>query len=130
MAEHGPAEGPRVLLVDDDAGAVALLREALEAEGLVVVGDATDGASGVELAGILRAHVVLMDLRMPGMDGFEATRLIRARYPETQVIILTAYEELLTESAEAVGAFAYLVKGCPAALMRDMIIKAWRRAIG
>ncbi len=130
MAEPGPAEGPRVLLVDDDAGNVALLRETLEAEGLVVVGEATDGPSGVELAGILRPDVVLMDLRMPGMDGFEATRLIRAQYPGTQVVILTAYEELLTDSAESVGAFAYLVKGCSAPLMRDVIIKAWRRSTG
>ncbi len=53
---------------------------------------------------------------MPGMDGFEATRSIRAQYPGTQVVILTAYEELLTDSAESVGAFAYLVKGCSAAL--------------
>ena len=117
-----------MLLVDDDAGNLALLRETLEAEGLVVVGEATDGSSGVELAGILRPHVVLMDLRMPGMDGFEATRLIRAQYPGTQVVILTAYEELLTDSAESVGAFAYLVKGCSAALMRDVITQAWRRS--
>src|SRR6266567_4335458 len=53
LAEPGPAEGPRVLLVDDDAGNLALLRETLEAEGLAVVGEATDGSSGVELAGIL-----------------------------------------------------------------------------
>jgi len=126
LAEPGAAEGPRVFLVDDDAGNVALLRETLEAEGLVVVGEATDGSSGVELAGILRPDVVLMDLRMPGMDGFEATRLIRAQYPGTQVVILTAYEELLTDPAESVGAFAYLVKGCSAALMRDVITQAWR----
>ena len=119
-----------MLLVDDDAGNLALLRETLESEGLVVVGEATDGPAGVELAGILRPDVVLMDLRMPGMDGFEATRLIRAQYPGTQVVILTSYEELLTESAESVGAFVYLVKGCSAALMRDVIIKAWRRTTG
>ncbi len=130
MAEPGAAVGPRVFLVDDDAGNVALLRETLEAEGLVVVGEATDGSSGVELAGILWPDVVLMDLRMPGMDGFEATRLIRAQYPGTQVVILTAYEELLTDPAESVGAFAYLVKGCSAALMRDVITQAWRGSTG
>jgi len=127
MTEMGPAEGPRVLLVDDDLENLAVLREALQTEGFVVVGDATDGASGVEFAGSLRPDVVLMDLRMPGMDGFEATRLIRAQNPDAQVIILTAYEELLTDSAESVGAFAYLVKGCSVELMRDVITQAWRR---
>jgi CheY-like chemotaxis protein len=70
-----------------------------------------------------------MDLRMPGMDGFAATAAIRAARPETQVVILTAYEELLTQSAEDVGAFAYLVKGCSPELMRQMIDQAWRRAV-
>jgi CheY-like chemotaxis protein len=120
---------PTVLLVDDDAANLAVLQEALESEGITVVGGAVDGASGVEMAGRLAPDVVLMDLRMPGMDGFEATQAIRANRSWIQVVILTAYEDLLTRSAEEVGAFAYLVKGCSSELMRDVIHQAWRRSV-
>jgi CheY-like chemotaxis protein len=120
---------PTVLLVDDDAANLAVLQEALETEGITVIGGAVDGPTGVEMADRLRPDVVLMDLRMPGMDGFEATQAIRAKRPLTQVVVLTAYEDLLTRSAEEVGAFAYLVKGCSSELMRDVILQAWRRAI-
>jgi DNA-binding NarL/FixJ family response regulator len=69
-----------------------------------------------------------MDLRMPGMDGFAATAAIHAAHPWIQVVILTAYEELLTDSAESVGAFAYLVKGCSTDLMHEVIVHAGRRS--
>jgi CheY-like chemotaxis protein len=120
---------PRVLLVDDDEDNLATLSEALELEGIEVVGTATSGEAGVALVADLRPDVVLMDLRMPGMDGFAATAAVRAAHRDTQVVILTAYEELLTNSAEDVGAFAYLVKGCSPELMRQMIEQAWRRAV-
>jgi CheY-like chemotaxis protein len=120
---------PTVLLVDDDAANLAVLQEALESEGITVVGGAGDGRAGIEMADSLAPDVVLMDLRMPGMDGFEATQTIRAHRPWTQVVILTAYEDLLTRSAEEVGAFAYLVKGCSSELMRDVILQAWRRSV-
>ena len=128
MEEAGP-RGPKVLLVDDDLDNLAALREALEAEGIRVVGQASEGASGIELAARLAPDVVLMDLQMPGIDGFEATRAIRAARPDTKIVILTAYEELLTESAESAGAFAYLVKGCSPKLMRTVIVQAWRRGV-
>jgi CheY-like chemotaxis protein len=123
------ASGPAVILVDDDHENLAVLREALETEGITVVGAAADGPTGIELAARLAPDVVLMDLRMPGMDGFDATEAIRATRPWTQVVILTAYEDLLTRSAEDVGAFAYLVKGCSSELMRDVILQAWRRSL-
>jgi CheY-like chemotaxis protein len=119
---------PSVVLVDDDTENLGVLRDALVDEGLTVVGEADGGRSGVELALRLLPDVVLMDLRMPVMDGFEATRLITEARPEIQVVILTAYEELLTRSAEEVGAFAYLVKGCSSELMRGVIVQAWQRA--
>jgi CheY-like chemotaxis protein len=119
---------PSVLVVDDDLDNLAALREALDAEGICVAGEATGGEMAVDMAKRLVPDVVLSDLRMPGMDGFAMTAAIRAEHPWMQVVILTAYEELLTASADAVGAFAYLVKGCSSTLMREVILQASRRS--
>jgi two-component system response regulator NreC len=90
-------EGPvriRVLMVDDHA----ILREGLRAllsyyEDVEVVGEAQDGGEAVARAGELLPDVVLMDIAMPGMNGLEATRLIRQQYPQVRVLILTQHED-------------------------------------
>jgi len=121
---------PKVVLVDDDEETCVLLRSVLEDEGIEVVGVALDGVEAVDLVDKLLPEVVLMDLRMPRMDGFEATRRIKEKHSWLQVVILTFYDDLLPErSPEEVGAFAYLVKGCSPTLMRDVIFKAWRVAL-
>ncbi len=65
---------------------------------------------------------------MPVLDGLGATRQIRAAGLPTEVVILTFYDDLLSQPAHQAGAFAYLVKGCSVALMRQVIEEAWRRA--
>ena len=121
---------PKVVLVDDDEETCVLLRSVLEDEGIEVVGVALDGVEAVDLVDSLQPEVVLMDIRMPRMDGFEATRRIKEKHPWLQVVILTFYDDLLPEqSPQEVGAFAYLVKGCSPTLMRDVIFKAWRVAL-
>jgi DNA-binding NarL/FixJ family response regulator len=106
----------RVLLVDDEAVMREALRELLLEEGLDVVGEAPNGRIACELALALEADVVLMDMRMPEMDGLEATRIIKDRSPSTRVIVLTAYEDpSLKEQAAQAGADAYIVKGTLAA---------------
>ena len=120
-------KGPRVLLVDDAAAIRNALRGVLEDAGIEVVGEAPDGAEGVALAGSLRPDVVLMDLRMPSSDGFEATARIVQEHPEIRVVVLSAYET--EESAEAVlaaGAFAFLPKYCGADRIRETVVAAWR----
>ena len=84
----------RVLLVDDHA----ILREGLRAllsyyDDIQVVGEAADGAESVTRAGELQPDIILMDIAMPGMNGLEATREVRTRYPETRVLILTQHED-------------------------------------
>jgi CheY-like chemotaxis protein len=128
--QRGEGRKPTILLVDDDAETRALLKGVLEDEGIHVVGAASDGAEAVELADSLLPEVVLMDLRMPRMGGFEATRLITEKHTWMQVVILTFYDDLLPDRSPAeVGAFAYLVKGCSPSLMRDVIFQAWRVAL-
>ncbi|HXF70983.1 MAG TPA: response regulator transcription factor [Actinomycetota bacterium] len=125
-----PAARPRILIVDDDEVVRQDLRELLEEGGIEVVGEAGDGASGVELACRLRPDVVVMDNRMPVLAGIESTRRIRERLPFAQVVILTAYDEV-TLSGEAMdaGAYCYVVKGGPPALLLDVIRRAARFAL-
>lgn len=103
----------RVLIADDHpvvrSGLSALLGTLQEFE---VVGEAVDGDSAAREAQLLRPDVVLMDVRMPGTDGVEATRRIRTVAPETAVLILTMHDDDATVfTAMRAGASGYLLKG-------------------
>ncbi|KEO85000.1 response regulator [Tumebacillus flagellatus] len=105
----------RVLVVDDQR----LMRDGLKTilsleEELEVVGAASDGRQAFELAKQLRPDVVLMDIRMPSVDGVTGTRLIREALPETKVLILTTFNdsELIFEALDE-GASGYLLKEMP-----------------
>jgi DNA-binding NarL/FixJ family response regulator len=103
------------LIVDDHEVVREGLRLSLSrAPNIRVVGEASDGASAVELAERRKPDVVIMDVRMPGMDGLEATRLLAERAPECKVLIFTAFSErsLLTRGLES-GAKGYILKEAP-----------------
>jgi DNA-binding NarL/FixJ family response regulator len=106
------AGGPiRVLVVDDQPLARAGFRAVLEAAvGIEVAGEAADGEAAVEAARRDRPDVVLMDIRMPGLDGIEATR----RMPGQKVLILTTFglDEYIVEALRA-GASGFLLKDAP-----------------
>jgi DNA-binding NarL/FixJ family response regulator len=105
----------RVLVADDHpivrSGIVALLQSAGDVE---VVGEASTGIEAVELAATIEPDLVLMDLRMPGLTGDEATERILAARPLTRVVILTTYEsdDNILTAIEA-GASGYLLKAAP-----------------
>ncbi|HLO01813.1 MAG TPA: response regulator transcription factor [Symbiobacteriaceae bacterium] len=106
----------RVVLVDDTRMFRDGLRLVIDMEeGMSVVGVASNGAEGVEAVGREQPDVVLMDIRMPELDGVEATRRIKAKWPQTHVIILTTYsdDEFIFEALKA-GAVGYMVKDLPA----------------
>jgi len=101
----------RVLLVDDNRLMLEGLQSLLEAHGLEVAGVATEGLEAVDLACALNPDVILMDVRMPGCDGLEATRRIKVRMPQARIVMLTtsAEQEDLFEAIRS-GACGYLVK--------------------
>jgi DNA-binding NarL/FixJ family response regulator len=121
--------GPvRVLLVDDQA----LFREALAVllgvhGGIEVVGEAGDGAEALDRAAELRPDVVLMDLRMPVLDGVAATRRLRAEQPGVRVIALTTFDdEQDVFAALRAGAVGYLLKDVSSERLVEAVLAAAR----
>ena len=103
------------LIVDDHEVVREGLRLSLSrASNIRIVGEASDGESAVALAERRRPDVVIMDIRMPGMDGLEATKLLSSKAPEIAVLIFTAYSErsLLGRGLES-GAKGYILKEAP-----------------
>lgn len=102
----------RLVIADDRTRSRDGLRALLDMwPGVEVVGEAVDGGEAVRLVEKCQPDVVLMDARMPGMDGLQATRWIKAHWPEVRVIVLTMYASSRAD-ALAAGADDFLVKGC------------------
>jgi NarL family two-component system response regulator LiaR len=117
------SERIRVLIVDDHLmvrrGLATFLRAARDLE---LVGEAVNGAQAIGMCEKTRPHVVLMDLRLPEMDGIDATRVIREAHPEIQVIALTSsHEDELVSQALRAGAIGYLLKDVGVAGLGDAI---------
>jgi DNA-binding NarL/FixJ family response regulator len=102
------------LVVDDDDAVRGALDELLREEGVEVVGLASDGEEGVSLALSLTPDVILLDVRMPRLNGLDAARRLRPELPDTKIVMLSAYDDksLISEAA-SIGVDAFLVKGCP-----------------
>ena len=116
----------RVLIVDDHnvvrSGLSAFL---LAFDDLDMVGEASSGADAVEKCAALQPNVVLMDLIMPEMDGVEATRQIRNRFPNVQVVALTSFkDDDLVQRVVKAGAIGYLLKNTTASELANAIRSA------
>jgi len=117
----------KVIICDDQA----IIRDGLEMllkleNDIDVVGVAQDGAEAVELTKNKSPDLVLMDLKMPGLNGVEATRRIRTHFPQTKVLVLTTYDddEWVFDAVRA-GASGYLLKDTP----REKVIEAVRGTV-
>lgn len=101
----------RVLIVDDHAGFRALASSLLTAEGFDIVGDARDGASGIEAARRLHPDVVLLDVQLPDIDGFAVTReLARGPEPAPTILISTRSAEEYGPEVAGSGALGFIAK--------------------
>ncbi|MGO3151643.1 MAG: response regulator [Galactobacter sp.] len=114
---------PRVLIADDHGMIREGLRMILTSHGIEVVGEAADGQSAIRNAAALRPDVVLMDLRMPGVDGVQATREI-VREGSGDVLVLTSFDEdELVLTALRAGAAGFLLKTTEAAPLVDAVTR-------
>lgn len=114
-------ERTRILIVDDQPRARQSLRALLSTwPALQAVSEAVDGREAVQLAEEEQPDVVLMDLCMPQMDGLDATRIIKARWPKIKVVVLTLYGEYEAE-ALAAGADGFVSKGEPPGRLLEVL---------
>jgi DNA-binding NarL/FixJ family response regulator len=121
------AGGIRILIAEDNSLLRGVLRDALEEAGMAVVGEAADGLEAIAVAERERPDVVVMDMRMPSLDGIEATGQIAAAEWAMPVVVLSAYDEpQMIEAALTAGAASCLKKG----VGLDELIAAVRAADG
>ena len=121
----------RVLIVDDQLRARQSLKALLATcPQFRSVGEAADGAEALAIMNEERPDVVLMDARMPIMDGVETTRLIKTRWRQTKVIVLSMYGSDYAAEAMAAGADAFVSKGAPPAELINLITELARSRNG
>jgi len=113
----------RVVLVDDEAMVRVGLRMVLTAEpDIEVVGEAEDGAAAESVVAETRPDVVLMDIRMPNVDGIEGARRVLASSPEVRVVVLTTFDEdAYVEAALRLGVSGFLLKVAPPERLIDAV---------
>jgi len=113
----------RVLSVDDHEimrGGIRYLLLALD--DIELVGEASSGDEALGQCEVLQPDVILMDMRMPGLDGIQTTRLIRESYPDIQILALTSFEEQeMIQQATQAGVIGYLQKGISVDELADAI---------
>jgi response regulator NasT len=121
MSDTISARSTIVVAEDEELLRDALI-EMLGDNGYDVVGEASTGSQAASLTAALDPDLVLMDYRMPGMDGVSATEVIKELNPRTDIVMFTAYEETsLNLEATRAGVSAFLVKGCdPALILRAL----------
>jgi two-component system nitrate/nitrite response regulator NarL len=130
VTETMPAPPPqrrviRVVAADDHPAYLRATTETLTRAGLDVVGISSSGQGALDDVRTHAPDVALVDLRMPGLSGTEVARTVRARYPNTRVVILSAYDDReIVQLALAAGATAYVSKDSPP----EEIVRAVRRA--
>lgn len=113
----------KVLVVDDQYGIRVLLKEVFSREGFHIF-QAANGKAALEIIRVNEPDLILLDMKMPGMDGLEFLRHLRRVQPHTKVIMMTAYGELdMVEEASKLGALAHFTKPFDIEELRSEVIK-------
>jgi len=122
VSQRAGRSGRRVLIVDDSPQVRRELRTLLPLAGdIEIVGEAADGLEAIRLTDVLQPEVVLLDLQMPVMDGYQAAQRIKAAWPACQVVILTVHgDEAARQKAYPAGVDVFLVKG----VSLDILVQA------
>jgi DNA-binding NarL/FixJ family response regulator len=124
MTKESPSEPVQVLVVDDQECLRAVLRELVDGlDGMAVAGDACSGEGALEAADQLKPQLVVMDVRMPGIGGIEATRRLVAAHPDTVVMLVSVDGAGDAEQIRTSGAAGFLPKQ---RLSRRALAAAWR----
>ncbi len=117
----------RVLVVDDDTLMREILKAILRSEGFKVAGEAKDGQSGLEQVERLRPDAVCLDVNMPGISGLDTLKILRERYPEVRVVMITGDASMATvREAVSFGAVGYIIKPFNAGRVADSLKAALR----
>jgi CheY-like chemotaxis protein len=124
VAEPTP---PSVLIADDAPAMRTALRGLLEDHGLLVIGEAADGLQAVTMAARLQPDVVVMDVRMPGLDGLAATIRITSAHPRVRVMVYSVFDSDQTrQGAQQAGAAAFVPKHAPPEQVPAAVLAAWQ----
>jgi CheY-like chemotaxis protein len=124
-----PTPPPRVLIADDAVAMRAALRGLLEDHGLPVIGEAADGLQAITMAAQLQPDVVVMDVRMPGLDGLQATIRITGAHPHIRVVVYSVFDSDDTRhAARRAGAAAFVAKHGPPDHVPAAVLATWQAA--
>lgn len=124
MAELRAA--PRVLIADDQPLMRSAIRSILEADGIVVVAEAGDGQTAIDLCRLEQPDIIVMDVRMPGRDGISATASLANQSSPTRVLVLTTFDddETLFGALQA-GAAGFMLKNAPPEAVQQAVRSIW-----
>lgn len=129
MSEKG-CDSFKVMLVEDDDGFRRTVADSLRSRfPSVTLDEAADGSEVIEKAASFLPQLIFMDIKLPGQNGLELTRTIKALHPEIQVVILTSYDfPEYRDAARARGAFGFLSKGSfMAHQLHDLVEEVWTK---
>ncbi|MDO9227426.1 MAG: response regulator [Pseudomonadota bacterium] len=117
----------RVLVVDDDTLMREVLKAILRSEGFTVAGEAKEGQGGIAMVERLRPDAVCLDVNMPGISGLDTLKILREKYPEVRVVMITGDASMATvREAVSFGAVGYIIKPFNAGRVADTLRAAFR----